>query len=169
MKIDFRKLTSALVLGAAMTVPTLLPADASAQGRGHGWGRWKQDRRDDRRRDDRRRDDRWRNDRRHDWDRRDERDRRQSSKNQWRNLGIAGGVAGVAGLLTGNRTLTALGLGGGLYSAYRYEQDRKSQNRLERNRYDLFRRPSFDYNGHHYTRRERFQGGQRHYYFHRDR
>lgn len=94
---------------------------------------------------------------------------RQQSKNQWRNLGIAGGALGVAGLLTHNNTLTLLGLGGGAYSAYRYEQDRKSQNRLEHNRYQLFSRRSFDYQGHHYTRRTRGHGKSMSYYFHRDR
>ncbi len=108
-----------------------------------------------------RRDDRWRDNR---WN-----DNRQSKKNEWRNLGIAGGAVGVYGLLSGNRTLAALGLGGGLYSAYRYEQDRKSQNRFDRDRYDLFRRPSFEYQGHRYDRRERFRDGQRYYYFSRVR
>lgn len=94
---------------------------------------------------------------------------RQQSKNQWRNLGIAGGALGVAGLLTGNKTLAALGIGGGAYSAYRYEQDRKSQNRDEHNRYQLFSNRSFDYGGHHYERRTRTRNGQKSYYFHRVR
>jgi hypothetical protein len=149
MKTNLSKLIAGLTMATAIAVPTLLPADAQAQR-----GRY-DDRRHDYRRSDYRRNDRY--------------DHRQSTKNQWRNLGIAGGAVGVAGLLTGNRTLTALGLGGGLYSAYRYEQDRRSQNRLDRNRYELFRRRSFDYGGHRYERRERFRDGQRHYYFSRIR
>ncbi len=105
-----------------------------------------------------------------DRDRNDRRgDNRQSQKNQWRNLGIAGGAAGLYGLLSGNRTIAALGLGGGLYSTYRYEQDRKSQNRDARGRYELFNRNSFDHQGHHYERRTKNQGGQRYYYFQRTR
>ena len=92
---------------------------------------------------------------------------RQKSKNQWRNLGYAGGALGVAGLLTGNKTLAALGIGGGAYSAYRYEQDRKSQNRLEHGRYQLFSNRSFNYGGHRYERRSRTRNGQKSYYFHR--
>jgi hypothetical protein len=156
--IGFKKLFSGIALAAALVVPTMLPADAMAQGRGPDRGRSDRGRRpaparrhDDRGRDDRRGDD------------------RQKTKNEWRNLGLAGGAAGVAGLLTGNRTLAALGLGGGLYSAYRYEEDRKSQNRDAGRRYELFRRPAFDYGGHHYERRTRRVDGRDHYYFQRTR
>lgn len=96
-------------------------------------------------------------------------DRRRDTKNEWRDLGAVSGAVGVYGLLSGNRTLAALGLGGGLYSAYRYEEDRRSDNRYDRDRYELFRRPSFDYQGHHYTRHERSRDGQRYYSFSRDR
>ena len=151
----------------------MLPGTALAQDHRddhrHDDHRGHDDRRDDRR--DRRDDHRDRRDDHRDWNRRwDHRDdHRQSTKNEWRNLGIAGGAVGVAGLLTGNRTLAALGLGGGLYSAYRYDQDRRSQDRDGRGRYELFRRTSFDHQGHHYERRERMQGGQKYYYFHRVR
>ena len=90
---------------------------------------------------------------------------RQGKKNDWRNLGIAGGAAGVIGLLTHNTTLTALGLGGGLYSAYRYEQDRKGQSKLARQRADLFSRRSFTHNGKRYVRREKWVNGKKNYYF----
>ena len=179
-KVRIEKLVAALALGAA----TLLPAMAAAQGRSdhggqHDNGQHRgsdRDRGDQGRQDrDRRDNDRHDNDRnRHDWDR-DRRvtnrydDHRQTSKNNWRNLGVLGGAVGVAGLLTGNRTVAALGLGGGLYSAYRYEQDRKSQNRDDRGRYELFRRTSFDHQGHHYVRRERTRDGQKYYYFQRQR
>ncbi len=64
--------------------------------------------------------------------------RRQKSKNQWRNLAIGGGALGVLGLVTKNKTLTYGGLAGGAYSAWRYEQDRKSQRR-EQDRYNASR------------------------------
>lgn len=96
-------------------------------------------------------------------------DHRQATKNQWRNLGIAGGALGVLGLLSGNKTLAALGIGGGLYAASRYEADRKSQNRDARGRYELFRRSSFDHNGHHYVRRTKTVKGQKYYYFQKTR
>lgn len=96
-------------------------------------------------------------------------DHRQNTKNTWSNLGLLGGAAGVYGLITGNKTVAALGLGGGLYSLYRYDQDRKSQDRDSRGRYELFRHSSFDHNGHHYERRTVNRGGQRYYTFARIR
>ncbi|MGV3618764.1 MAG: hypothetical protein ACO1SV_25860 [Fimbriimonas sp.] len=57
--------------------------------------------------------------------------RRQQQKNQWRNLGYAAGAVGIYGALKKDRNLTLLGAAGALYSAHRYEQDRKSQRRLQ--------------------------------------
>jgi hypothetical protein len=54
---------------------------------------------------------------------------RQQKKNEWRNLAYGSGAAGVLGFLTHNNTLGWLGVAGAGYSAYRYEQDRKSQRR----------------------------------------
>lgn len=71
---------------------------------------------------------------------------RQKEKNNWRNLGIAGGAVGVAGLLTHNKTLAIAGLAGGGYSAYRYEKARKDQSR-ERSHY---------YSKHHRTYRHSY-------------
>src|SRR4051812_42082025 len=65
---------------------------------------------------------------------------RQQQKNTWRNLGYAGAAVGLLGLLKGDKVLTIAGLAGGGYSAWRYEQDRKSQSRMERNRAQLFSR-----------------------------
>lgn len=96
-------------------------------------------------------------------------DHRQKTKNDWRNLGIAGGALGVLGLFTGNKTLAALGIGGGLYSASRYEADRKSQSKEARQRYELFQKKSFDYKGHRYVRHEKTVKGQKQYYFKRER
>lgn len=60
---------------------------------------------------------------------------RQKTKNTWRNLGYAGAAVGALGLITHNSTLAIGGLAGGAYSAYRYEQDRKSQNRMRHSHY----------------------------------
>src|SRR5436853_5008431 len=68
---------------------------------------------------------------------------RQETKNTWRNLAIGSGVLGLLGLLKGDNTLMFAGAAGALYSANRYEQDRKSQSRAARARYELFRRGSF--------------------------
>ena len=64
---------------------------------------------------------------------------RQQTKNTWRNLGYAGGALGIYGLLTHNKTLMIGGLAGGAYSAWRYEQDRKSQNRMKGRAMRLYR------------------------------
>ncbi len=94
---------------------------------------------------------------------------KQGQKNMWRNLAIGGGALGVLGLFKGNSTLTALGLGGGLYSAYRYEQDRKGQSKAERDRAALFSRRSFKHNGHTYVRKTKWVNGKKNYYFAKQR
>lgn len=91
--------------------------------------------------------------------------RRQGKKNEWRNLAILGGAAGLVGLFTKNKTIAALGLGGGLYSLYRYEQDRKSQSKLAQQRAALFNRKSFTYNGKRYVRKTRVKDGKRYFQF----
>jgi hypothetical protein len=92
-------------------------------------------------------------------------DRRQQTKNEWRNLAIASGLVGVLGLLTKEPTLTFAGAAGALYSAYRYEQDRKSQSSLARARYFYFSQPYFVRDGSRYTRRTVTRDGQRYYQF----
>lgn len=57
---------------------------------------------------------------------------RQKNKNLWRNLAIGSGVVAGYGLLHHNTTATVLGAAGAGYSAYRYEQDRKSQSAHQR-------------------------------------
>lgn len=57
--------------------------------------------------------------------------RRQQQKNQWRNIGYGAAAVGIYGALKKDRNLTLLGAAGALYSAHRYEQDRKSQRRLQ--------------------------------------
>ena len=81
---------------------------------------------------------------------------RQSNKNQWRNLGVAGAAVAGYGLLKHNNTATILGAAGAAYSAKRYEDDRHSQSqsqaRRDRNaRYHRYHR----YYGHRYHRRAR--------------
>lgn len=142
------------------------------------------DRRNDNRRNDDRRDDDWRRDNRwnsgwDDWSGRDwrddvrwrgsEYDRRQETKNEWRNLGIAAGLLGVLGLLEHDKTLVFTGTAGALYSAYRYEQDRKSQNRLDRARAHYFGEPYFIRDGRRYDRRTVTHNGQKYYQFVRAR
>ncbi len=57
---------------------------------------------------------------------------RQKKKNNWRNGTIAAGALGAYGLLKGNKTATVLGVAGAAYSANRYEQERKSQDKRKR-------------------------------------
>ena len=59
---------------------------------------------------------------------------RQQTKNTWRNIGYGSAALGLYGLLTHQSTLAVAGAAGAGYSAYRYEQDRKSQ-RAMRDRY----------------------------------
>jgi hypothetical protein len=64
---------------------------------------------------------------------------RQKTKNDWRNAAYASGAVGALGFLTNHQTIGWLGLGGAGYSAWRYEQDRKSQSNAA-HRYSLRRR-----------------------------
>lgn len=97
--------------------------------------------------------------------RNDEYRRREQTKNEWKNIGIASGVIGLLGLLNNDSRVTFAGAAGALYSAYRYEQDRKSQNRVDRARYDLFSQDHFYRDGRRYDRRTVYQGGQKYYQF----
>lgn len=90
---------------------------------------------------------------------------RQQKKNEWRNLTIASGVAGIAGILSKNGTLTFLGTAGALYSAHRYEQDRKSQSKIDRDRAALYSRTSFTKDGQKFVRKTKWQKGKKYYYF----
>lgn len=77
-------------------------------------------------------------------------DHRQKMKNQWRNVGIGSAALGVFGLVKGDRNLALLGAAGAGYGAYRYEQDRRSQRRLEDSR-----RYGYSSGRGHYTNRYR--------------
>lgn len=94
-------------------------------------------------------------------------DRRQDTKNEWRNLAIGAGLVGVLGLLKGDDTLTFGGAAGALYSLYRYEQDRKSQNSHSRARAHYFSQDHFYRDGVRFNRREVNKNGQRYYQFFR--
>jgi hypothetical protein len=91
--------------------------------------------------------------------------RRQKTKNEWRNIGIGSAAVGLYGLVKHDRTLTFVGAAGALYSANRYEQDRKSQNKARRARAEMFRRKSFYRNGHHYVRRTVKKNGHSYYQY----
>lgn len=90
---------------------------------------------------------------------------RQESKNTWRNLAIGSGALGLLGLLKHDDTLTFLGAAGALYSANRYEQDRKSQSREARARAELFRRGSYTRNGHRYVKKTVYKNHHKYYQF----
>ncbi|CAN5409746.1 hypothetical protein BH11ARM2_BH11ARM2_35430 [soil metagenome] len=90
---------------------------------------------------------------------------RQDKKNEWRNIGIGSGVLGVLGLLRHDNTLFFAGTAGALYSSYRYEQDRKSQSKMQRARAAYFSKPYFNRDGYRYTRHSTTKHGKRYFYF----
>lgn len=82
-------------------------------------------------------------------------DSRQSNKNTWRNLGIAGAAVAGYGLLKHDTTATILGAAGAAYSANRYEQDRHSQSQNQRARERYYQRLRF-HRYHRYSRYHRY-------------
>lgn len=96
---------------------------------------------------------------------RKESERRQKTNNDWRNIAIASGALSLLGLLKDDKTLFFGGAIGALYSAHRYEQDRKSQNRLDRTRASYFSRPYFVRDGVRYNRQVVWKGGKKYYCF----
>jgi hypothetical protein len=93
--------------------------------------------------------------------------RRQQTKNEWRNIAIGAGALGLLGLLNHDNTLTFGGAAGALYSLNRYEQDRRSQNGLDRARAEYFSRPYFYRNGTRYDRERVHRNGHDYYRFRR--
>ena len=91
----------------------------------------------------------------------------QHQKNDWRNLGYAGGGVAVVGILTHNPLLMAVGVTGGLYSTYRYEQDRKSQSSSDRRRAAWFSQKSRTIDGHRYRRVTVTSNGHQYYAYKR--
>ena len=94
---------------------------------------------------------------------------RQKMKNEWRNIALASGAVAVLGLLNDDPTLTFAGAAGALYSAHRYEQDRKSQSQLARTRASFFSRSSFLRDGVKYERKTKWKKGKKYYYFQKTR
>ena len=92
-------------------------------------------------------------------------DHRQETKNNWRNIAIGSGGVALLGLLKKDNTLTFAGAAGALYSLNRYEQDRKSQSKIDHARSDYFRKGSFVRDGHRYERRTVNKGGKKYYQF----
>ena len=91
--------------------------------------------------------------------------RRQEKKNEWRNIGIGSAALGLFGLLKGDSTLMFAGTAGALYSAHRYEQDRKSQSKADRARAAMFGRTSFTRDGKRYVRKTVYKNGKKYYRF----
>lgn len=182
-----------LALSALMIGGTVLPVMADDHGHGkknghykngkaygdypgqswHSDKRWKH--RDDD--DDQGRD--WNRNRNTDWNRRSSNynnyntqneldrlsNRRQQTKNEWRNIAYVSGAVGLLGLLKKDNRLVFAGAAGTLYSLYRYEQDRKSQSSIDRARASFFSRPYFVRDGQRYDRRMVTRNGQRYYQF----
>jgi hypothetical protein len=98
-----------------------------------------------------------------DWQ--DAHNHRQQTKNTWRNVAIGSGVLGVLGFATHNNTLGIAGAAGALYSASRYDHDRRSENRIDRQRANYYGRTDFNYGGHHYHRKTVYRNGQKYYQF----
>jgi hypothetical protein len=96
---------------------------------------------------------------------REEAAKRQKTKNDWRNLAILGGAATAFGLLKGNNTIALIGAAGGLYSLNRYEQDRKSQSKTDRERASFYSRPYYYKDGQRYERRTVTRNGERFYQY----
>ena len=90
---------------------------------------------------------------------------RQQTKNQWRNIGIGTGAAGIYGLLKHDNTMAAIGLGGAAYSFSRYEHDRRSQSKIDRARAAQYSHSSIYRNGHRYNRQIVNRNGQRYYQY----
>jgi hypothetical protein len=181
-----------MTLAALMVGGTVLPAMADDHGQGkkkghykngkaygnypgqswHSDKRWKNRDRDD---DDERRNRDWERDHNrsysnyNNYSTQSELDRlsnrRQQTKNEWRNIAYVSGAVGLLGLLKKDNRLVFAGAAGTLYSLYRYEQDRKSQSSIDRARASYFSRPYFVRDGRRYDRRVVTKGGQRYYQF----
>jgi len=92
---------------------------------------------------------------------------RTEQRNQWKDRAIAGGVIGAVGLLTHNNNLAVAGIGGGLYSAYRADQDGRSHDDNLQARAELYRHSSFQHQGHTYVRQTVWKGGKQYHKFNR--
>ena len=96
---------------------------------------------------------------------RQEAEHRRQTKNEWRELATIASIVALIGLLKKDGTITFVGTAGALYSAYRYEEDRKSEDKLRQARAEVFRRGSFTRNGVKYRKRTVWKGGKKYYQF----
>jgi hypothetical protein len=92
-------------------------------------------------------------------------DRRQDKKNEWRNIAYLSAAVLAYGLLKDDDNLAIAGGVGTLYSIYRYEEDRKSQNTLKRQRAEFYSRDYFYRDGIRYDRRLVTRDGTKYYQF----
>jgi hypothetical protein len=96
---------------------------------------------------------------------RSQKSRRVQKRDEWKNIGIASAAASVLGLLTRNGTVSTLGAAGALYSAYRYEEDRKSSRRQDRERARLYSQKYVRIDGRQYKRQTVKKHGKMYYQF----
>lgn len=90
---------------------------------------------------------------------------RQKTKNNWRNLTYGAGAVTAYGLLRHNTAISVAGAAGTLYSLNRYEQDRRSQSKIDHQRYSRYSRSSYSQNGHTYHRHLVTRHGKKYYTF----
>ena len=90
---------------------------------------------------------------------------RQKTKNDWRNIAIGSGALSLYGLLKHDSTLTFLGAAGSLYSASRYEHDRKSQSKTDHARASYFSKTHFYRDGKRFNRKTVWKNGHKYYRF----
>ena len=86
-------------------------------------------------------------------------------QDEWKNLTIASGAVALLGLLGKNGTVATLGTVGALYSAYRYEEDRKSSNRKRRSKAELYSHRYLNIDGQQYKRKTVKKRGKTYYQF----
>jgi hypothetical protein len=102
------------------------------------------------------------------WNMRAYRHHRDNHRNEWRNIAIGAGALGLIGALEHDDTLFFAGTAGALYSAYRYDQDRRSYDRTDRLRARYFSKPYFERDGVRYNRRTEWRDGAKYYRFERE-
>ncbi len=100
---------------------------------------------------------------------RSEIDRRNQTRDEWKNIATVSGGLAILGALTKDKTLTFGGSAGALYSLYRYDQDTKSRDRTARLRAEYFSRDHFYRDGVRYDRETVTRNGQRYYQFKKER
>lgn len=92
-------------------------------------------------------------------------DRRQKTKKDWQTTANISGGAALLGLLTHNKNLTYLGAGTALYSAYRMQEDTKSQNKTRRERAAFYSQQHYTHKGVRYDRKTVKKNGKTYYSF----